>query len=351
MALEMAPDDASVWRARSGLLDIQGDITRAIADAERAVALRPQEPEYHAHLRHLRLYAGIPVDADDAAGLDAMAADWLRTAPRPQRRPRPPTGPITALREMGRVIDALILRDMRTRFGHTNLGYVWALVEPIMHLLTLGSVFAWLNHAKPPLGNSLYLFYVTGLIPYLMFSHVSLNLIHTLSSNTEVLQMPVVKRMDVILAKALLALATEIVVAILVFSGFALLGYQGFPADLLTSVQAALALWLFALGMGLINMVVAHFLHAWEQVVTSAIQLMYFASGIYYSASMMPAWVRDILIWNPVLQGIEWFRSGFYANYHPHWLDPSYLLVCASVALVLGFALERAVRPRLAVQA
>jgi capsular polysaccharide transport system permease protein len=244
-----------------------------------------------------------------------------------------------------------MLRDMRTRFGRTRLGYVWAVIEPILHLVTLGSVFAWLNHSPPLLGNNLYLYYVTGLIPFLMFSHVSLNMIPALTSNGAVLQLSIVKQTDVIMAKAILGLGTEIFVGILVFSGFALLGFQSFPADPLTCMAAVFVLWLFALGMGLINLVVAEHFHTWEAVYTAAVQLMYFASGIYYAPIMMPVWIRDILIWNPVLQGIEWFRSGFFQNYSPHWLDQRYLVICAAAALLIGFALERALRSRLVVYA
>ena len=46
------------------------------------------------------------------------------------------------IQEMGRVIHALILRDMRTRFGRHHLGYIWAFLEPI---ITVGP---W--ECKPP---------------------------------------------------------------------------------------------------------------------------------------------------------------------------------------------------------
>jgi len=352
VALEQVPDDARVFRARSGLFDALGRPAEALDDAERAVALNPNDAEFRAHLQVMGGQYGVPTDGaapPDPARLAKISAAWLNPPPRPPPRARRKTGVGEALRVQRRVIFAVMLRDMRTRFGRSRLGYVWAIVEPILHLATLGSVFAWLNHAKPPVGNNLYLFYVTGLVPFLMFSHVAMQMMHILQSNVAMLQLPIVKQSDVIVARALLGLATEVCVGVVVFSGFFLLGFQGMPADPLTCMQAVLAMWLFAFGIGVINMVVAEFFRAWETIMGAVMQLLYFASGIYYSPIMMPAWVRDILVWNPTLQGVEWFRSGFFANYEPHWLDKSYLLVCAMLALLIGLSMHRALQRRLVV--
>jgi capsular polysaccharide transport system permease protein len=70
-------------------------------------------------------------------------------------------------------------------------------------------------------------------------------------------------------------------------------------------------------------------------------------TGIFYVPGMMPDWARDILVWNPVLQSVDWFRAGFFSAYQPHWLDRSYLIVVAISALAIGLAIERGLRRRL----
>jgi ABC-type polysaccharide/polyol phosphate export permease/Flp pilus assembly protein TadD len=351
-ALRLEPDDASVARARSGLLEALGEDEAALADAERAAALDPAQPELRAHLTRLQARAGLSADDAHLAGgmLEARAA-WLTALPVSADRgeARRPTGFRTALQSSARIIYALMRRDMRSRFGRSRLGYFWAVMEPIGHLLTLGTVFAFLNHGRPLLGTDLYVFYVTGLIPFLMFSHVTAEIMPALTANVAVLSLPVVKQPDVVLAKALLGLWTDSLVALIVFGGFILLGRPGMPDDLLTCMAALLSMWLLALGFGLINMVVAEMFHTWEAVVSAALRLMYFLSGIYYSPLMMPAWIRDILVWNPVLQGVEWFRSGFFRQYSPHWLDVPYLLSWVVSCLVVGFAMQRVIGRRLVV--
>lgn len=62
---------------------------------------------------------------------------------------------------------------------------------------------------------------------------------------------------------------------------------------------------------------------------------------------MMPDWARDMLAWNPLLHAIDWFRAGFFGHYQPHWLDRTYLVFLAVLALLCGLGLERGLRRRL----
>ena len=85
---------------------------------------------------------------------------------RPPRAPRPPPGFLETLRTQLRVIHALIIRETRTRFGDAKLGYGWALLEPILHILMLSLVFAVMMRGRPPIGEEFFIFYYTGIIRY-----------------------------------------------------------------------------------------------------------------------------------------------------------------------------------------
>ncbi len=362
--LRHEPGAARVWRMQSGIRAVLHDLPAALRDAERATLLDPADPEFAEHLALLRRSAGLgtgpaqarppgaQAQAGQSPGLAATIDYW---APARRRRgsdhPPPRRRLSTALAEQARVVFALMLREIRTRFGHTRLGYFWAIMEPISHLLTLGTVFYLLNHGPAPIGDNLFLFYVTGLLPYLLFGHVAQEVMTALGGHGAVLQLPIVKRIDVLVSRSVLQLATEVFVAVVIFSLSALLGFQGMPNDPLVSVQAALCIWLIGTGIGALNLVIVEFFAAWESIFNAINRLLYFASGIYYSPIAMPDTVRDILVWNPVLQCVEWFRAGFYYQYDPHWLDRGYVLVWVAGSLVVGFAAERALRRHVAVAA
>lgn len=344
-----APDNAVIWRTLSAIHAALGNLDRALQTAQQAAALADGDQACRSQLDEVSRLCGLPVGRGIGAG---RPEDWSIAPRRPftprRQRPPPEFGPAAA--ERWRVIHAIILRDIRTKFGHSRVGYIWALVEPITHLCTLGVVFYWLNHSPPPVGDSLFLFYITGLVPFLMFGHVSTEVMSANDANHVMLQLPIVKRTDIMMAQALRQLATELCVMIIIFSIAALLGVQGVPADPLAAITAVVMLWLLAVGIGAFNMVVSEFLPSYEIFYHSLLRLLYFSSGIYYTPIKMPAWVRDYLVWNPVLQGVEFFRAGFYYKYDPHWLDPHYLLTWVLASLCIGFTLERALRARMVLQ-
>ncbi|MGH7097674.1 MAG: tetratricopeptide repeat protein [Stellaceae bacterium] len=401
------PADAAAWRALSAAEMLRGDPAAVLAAIDEALTLAPEEAEYHLHRAGLLLRLARPAAAADACGraialdpanaaarraqfaafceagrtIEALAlggaliheapedrdhaealrhvlnrrlgaaegdrAVFDRNAPRPPRQPRPPRTSFSALLTQLRVLHALIIRETRTRFGESRLGYGWALLEPILHILMLSLFFAVLMHGQPPIGRYFFIFYYTGIIPYHLFVHTSSSMTYAITSNGSLLQLPLVSTFDVVLARGLLELATDLVVAVILLAGFTAIGQRAVPSDLGGVGAALLAVWLFACGIGFLNAVITAFWKGWDKIWAQVTRILYFISGIFYVPANMPDWIRHILVWNPVLQAVDWFRTSFFEGYDPHWLDRSYLVVLALWTLLVGVALERRLRRRL----
>ena len=356
-ALDIDTDHPAAWRTLSGVLAARDKLAEALDAAERAVALQPDQAEFRIHLQYLRRHCQLPDDppmgAQTGHAIPPGQSERWMLHPRNRRDATmaKPSGFWRDAATRWRVIEAVIRRDIRTRFGHTRIGYAWAILEPIGHLMTLGLVFYALNHSPPPLGTNLFLYYITGLVPFLMFSHVSHDIMGAADGGNVMLQLPIVRRTDLIVAHALRQSATELIVGIVIFASAALLGLQGLPADPPAAAAGIMLLCLLGLGIGAVNVVLASLFPSYETFYAAVIRLLYFTSGIYYSPIMMPDMVRDWLVWNPVLQGIDLFRSGFFSQYHPHWLNIEYLLAWVVGSIGLGFSAERALRHRLRVAA
>jgi capsular polysaccharide transport system permease protein len=246
-----------------------------------------------------------------------------------------------------RVLAALVIRETRTRFAEAKLGYGWALIEPMLNILLLFAVFGVIMHGDPPIGRHWFIFYYTGLVPYHMFVHTSSNLTYAISGNAAVLQLPSVTTLDVILARGLLELVTDAVVAVILLAAFTAFGIGAVPHHFLEVATALAIIWLFGMGCGTVNAVINVFFKSWDKIWAQLMRILYFTSGIFYVPAMMPDWVRHILVWNPVLQGVDWFRTSFFVGYAPYWLDRGGLALLALSTFLLGLALERALRPRL----
>jgi ABC-type polysaccharide/polyol phosphate export permease/Flp pilus assembly protein TadD len=406
-ALAGDAEDAVGWRLLSAAEMTRGYIESAIAAIDRALALAPAVAEYHVHRGNLLYRIGNFDDAaaalDRAASLDPenpaarrsqlavycdsgrfrdaleIGGELIRAAPeneeyaravlhvltrrleaidgdyivlgerteRPEPACPPRQGWWAAFRTQWRVVHALIIRETRTRFGDARLGYGWALLEPILHILTLSLFFAVLMHGRPPIGTQFFIFYYTGLIPYHVFVHTSSSMTYAVTSNGSLLQLPLVGTFDVIIARALLELATDLLVAVLLLAGFGALGLGTLPNDFGGVAASIAAVWVFACGCGFINAVINAFCKSWDKIWNQVTRILYFCSGIFYVPGNMPDWVRDILTWNPVLHAVDWFRSGFFVDYQPHWLDRTFLASVAVSTLLAGIGLERCLRRQL----
>ena len=372
-ALAGAPDVAEYHIHRGHLLWHQGDVGGAAMALEHAAALDPASPELKRAQMSLYLAAGLVTEATAVGGellhrfpddqksaeavmhllthrLDTIEGDYVVLndgVVRGMRLRRPPPGMLDRLRSQRRVIGALIIRETRTRFADAKLGYGWALIEPILHITLLSVTFAVLMHGQPPIGTQFFIFYYTGLVPYHIFVHTSSGMSHAITGNGPVLQLPPVTTFDVIAARGLLEIMTDVIVAVVLLVGFGAIGLAAMPDDLWSPSIALLVTAAFGYGCGYVNAVLTVFFRSWDRVYGQVTRVLYFISGIFYVPGMMPDWARDSLAWNPLLHAIDWFRAGFFANYQPHWLDRSYLVDFAILSLLGGFTLERALRRKL----
>jgi ABC-type polysaccharide/polyol phosphate export permease len=151
----------------------------------------------------------------------------------------------------------------------------------------------------------------------------------------------------VIVARGLLELVTDLLVAVILLAGFGAIGLATMPVDFAGLSASVAAIWCLGCGCGFINAVITGFCKSWDKIWAQLTRLLYFCSGIFYVPGMMPDWIRGILAWNPVMHAVDWFRSSFFAEYEPHWLDRTFLVVAAAVTLSAGLALERCSRRRL----
>ncbi len=251
------------------------------------------------------------------------------------------------LRTQGRVIIALMLREMRLRSVQSRLSYLLALLEPILQLTMMMTIFTFIGR-RPDFGTSLLLFLGTGILPFFLFTHVSGRTTGAIRASGLVRALAPIQPLDIMLARALLETATLLIVAILLFTFIYATGVKdAIPSRPILAIQGFAATALLAIGVGLINGVIGAFFRLWAIIYGVLSRSLIFMSGVFFVPDFMPPPIRYFLSWNPLLHGLEWFRSGFYLTYPTLTLDKSYLLGFGLVSLLIGLALERVFRSRL----
>jgi capsular polysaccharide transport system permease protein len=130
--------------------------------------------------------------------------------------------------------------------------------------------------------------------------------------------------------------AIFIVAYVLIFGLMAWLGFNVIPHDLLALITASLLLIIGALGIGLLLCVGVSYWQDTTKVVSMVMQPMFFISGIFFAATMIPQQYWYLFSWNPVFHAIELSRDAFFASYTTPVGSWFYLSVWALVSFTLG---------------
>lgn len=239
-----------------------------------------------------------------------------------------------------RVILALMVRDMGSRFGRASGGYVWAILEPLGGILLLSFAFS-LALRSPPLGTSFMLFYATGVVPYSMFNMLSRGVGGAVQSNKGLLSYPVVSLLDAVFAKVALNFMTSLFVAILLLGAIVGIGGLHVNLDLASALLSVVLAALLGTGIGALNCVLFGFFPTWKNVWGVLTRPLFLLSGIFFTFESVPPAFQEILWWNPLVHVIGLMRAGFYGSYDAGYVSIAYVLGIALVTFVLGAYLMR----------
>jgi capsular polysaccharide transport system permease protein len=250
------------------------------------------------------------------------------------------------LKAQWRVLVAIMLRDLKTRFGGNEFGFLLSIGWPLTHILALLLINTWAGRAAP-YGDSPALWFATGIIPYMAFAYMSRFIMLGIVLNKPLLAFPIVKISDILFARAIIEVLSAAVVILLVFAIFWAWGIDFMPLDLVQAAFAILSMMLLGLGMGIVNAIIATAVPFWITGYAILMILFWIVSGVLFVPDALPEIIRTPLSYLPMLQGVEWMRSAYYEGYGANILDKGYLVSFGLILLFVGLALERLVRGRL----
>ncbi len=242
-----------------------------------------------------------------------------------------------------RVILSLLLRETRATFGTSSFGYIWAIVTPAASVGLLVLIFD-LGGRIAPFGESLALFFATGILTLQLFNELSGKLMTALNANKALLTYPIIKDMDTLIARILLVSITYMLIMVVFFSVLIWLDLASLPARIETVIAAYFATIVIGSGIGMTNALITSFWDTWKQIEKIITRPLFFISGIFYVPSQLPPEAISVLKWNPILHLVEWYRQGYYPNYSSLILDKSYPVFLGVGFLLIGVAGERLFR-------
>lgn len=247
----------------------------------------------------------------------------------------------------GRVIGALVLREIHTINGNSRLGYLWVLIQSIFSIGVFWGVRHFMGAGQAPHGMNMALFLAAGFCLWNIFSNGITRCMTAVEGNRALLTFPQVTELDVMVARVIVISATQMVsAAIIVAVALIMMNEPIVMGSLSLLLMLLFSVPMLSLGCGLILSSLAVFVPALTKVVPMGLRILFFVSGVFFSVSVFSQSVADILMLNPMLHAIELIRMSLHEPYNVTGLSWTYVLSSAIVTCTIGGYLERYVRAR-----
>ncbi|CBJ51871.1 ABC transporter permease [Ralstonia solanacearum] len=253
------------------------------------------------------------------------------------------TGPTPLRRSLAvhaRVVGALLRREILTRYGRHNIGFMWLFVEPM--LFTLGVTTLW-TFTKVTHGSRLPIvaFAVTGYSSLLLWRNTASRCAKAIEPNLALLYHRNVRVIDLFAARLILEIGGATISFVVLLLTFIATGLMDLPADVLTMAYAWLLLAWFAASLGLVVGALSERSEAVERFWHTLAYLLFPLSGAVFLVNWLPPVAREIVLWLPMVHGVEMLRHGYFGDLVRTHADPAYLALVNACLMLIGLALVR----------
>lgn len=248
-----------------------------------------------------------------------------------------------------RVIGALMLRELTTRFGRENIGFLWIMVEPLLFAVLVGILWRVMKGPEE-YGVDIVAFVVSGYIPLVLFRSSLSRSVSAFTANGSLLYHRQIKILDIILVRFFIELIGHMMAYLFIALTLFSLGWFPPPHD----IGFLLLGWgyyaLFSLSVCLVVAPLSEMSDVLEKFMPVAAYLMVPFSGAFFIVSALTKEGATFVLYSPPVHGMEMMRYGVFGpSIDPHY-DFIYPLEFCLPVMAIGLLLCRLVRRRLVVE-
>ncbi|HEY2051893.1 MAG TPA: ABC transporter permease [Caulobacteraceae bacterium] len=251
-----------------------------------------------------------------------------------------------------RILWALLMRELSTRYGRDNIGYLWVIVE---HMCFAGGVaILWLV-IRPPYehGVKVLPFVITGYLPLILMRQTMTFAVTGVKVNSDLLYHRMITPLHIMLTRCAIEIIGISMAFVVIGSALMLVGvippFQNF-LDLGYVYTGWFVLAWMSTGMALILASLGEIFEFVERLVQVTTYILVPISGAYYMAAWVPAWARPYMLALPFVHCFEIIRHGFFGEFITTYFNMGYAIAWAAIFTFIGLALALFVRNRVEVQ-
>ncbi len=218
------------------------------------------------------------------------------------------------------LIRQLAMRDLKTRYKVSILGFFWSLLRPLLTLMILATVFSLLDFESSSYKVSYYVLLLASYMPWFYFSTALLEGTQSMLSNAHLVKKEFCPR-SVFPTSVVLANLINFLFSLLVIFPVLYLATPAYPTwTLLQLPLVILVSTLFLLGLCLITSAVNVIYRDTTQLIEFLAFVWFYISPVLYDVyevfAKIPSSSRWVYFVNPMAGIIEWYRYVFLASHH-----------------------------------
>ena len=233
---------------------------------------------------------------------------------------------------------ASVKRDFVSRYLGTQLGFFWAIAQPLAMILIYSVVFSRImKPALPghdsPFAYSIYL--CAGILVWQLFSDLLNRSVGVFVHNATLLKKVNLPKIALPIVVALSGLSNFAILLALFLAFMLVISAFPFPA-VLALLPVLVLVVAFALGLGVLLGTINVFYRDIEQSTSMLLQFWFWLTPIVYPGRTLPGIFADVLAWNPMRPIVSFTQTIFLDGRIPPWSGLIYPAIVACALLVLA---------------
>ena len=192
--------------------------------------------------------------------------------------------------------------DFKSRFARSKLGGLWAVLHPLAMVLVYALILSQIMTAKMPEVSTQYaypIYILSGIIGWTLFSEILNNSLNVFISNANLLKKMTFPKLALPLITVGTALVNFVLMFLMMFLVFGLLGHLPYHALLWLPLLVVLTVAL-ATGIGLFFGTINVFMRDVGQVMNIIMQFWFWLTPIVYMITIIPEKYHWLVMLNPM---------------------------------------------------
>jgi capsular polysaccharide transport system permease protein len=247
-----------------------------------------------------------------------------------------------------RVVHALIMREIITRYGRHNIGFAWLFLEPMM--FTGGIMVLWstmnLHNTNGASHLNIVALALTGYSTILVWRNGIGRCTLAILPNLSLLFHRNVRVIDLFIARLVLEIGGATFSAVTLMAVMTIFGVIAPPQDVLTMIYGWVLLCWYTIAMGMLIGALTEYSDVIERLWHPVSYFQLPVSGALIMTSTLPPSLRHIVLLFPTSSCAELFRYGYFGKEVTPYYDIPYVIISCLILTWLGLYLVQGAAKR-----